>query len=46
MYYLVVTFSITYLKIHVHANTKTILWWLLAAHAVHFAVDPGGRASQ
>jgi MFS family permease len=40
MYYLVVTFSITYLKVHVHANTKTILWWLLAAHAVHFAVIP------
>jgi MFS family permease len=40
MYYLVVTFSITYLKIHVHANTKTILWWLLAAHAVHFAAIP------
>ncbi|BBZ71829.1 MFS transporter [Mycobacterium paraseoulense] len=40
MYYLVVTFSITYLKVHVHADTKTILWWLLAAHAVHFAVIP------
>ena len=40
MYYLVVTFSITYLKIHVHANTKAILWWLLAAHAVHFAAIP------
>ncbi|UXA05974.1 MHS family MFS transporter [Mycobacterium sp. SMC-2] len=40
MYYLVVTFSITYLKVHVRADTKTILWWLLAAHAVHFAVIP------
>ncbi len=40
MYYLVVTFSITYLKVYVHANTKTILWWLLAAHAVHFAAIP------
>ena len=40
MYYLVVTFSITYLKVHVHANTKAILWWLLAAHAVHMAVIP------
>lgn len=40
MYYLVVTFSITYLKVHVHANTKDILWWLLVAHAVHFAVIP------
>ena len=46
MYYLVVTFSITYLKVHVHANTKAILWWLLAAHAVHFVVIPlAGRLS-
>ena len=46
MYYLVVTFSITYLKVHVHANTKSILWWLLVAHAVHFAVIPlAGRLS-
>jgi MFS family permease len=40
MYYLVVTFSITYLKVHVHANTRAILWWLLVAHAVHFFVIP------
>ncbi|WP_306358470.1 MULTISPECIES: MFS transporter [unclassified Nocardia] len=40
MYYLVVTFSITYLKVQVGADTKVILWWLLAAHAVHFAVIP------
>jgi MFS family permease len=40
MYYLVVTFSITYLKVYVHTNTTTILWWLLAAHAVHFAAIP------
>jgi MFS family permease len=40
MYYLVVTFSITYLKVHVHADTKAILWWLLVAHAVHFVVIP------
>lgn len=46
MYYLVVTFSITYLKVHVHADTKTILWWLLAAHAAHFVVIPlAGRLS-
>ncbi|OBH09484.1 MFS transporter [Mycobacterium sp. E1747] len=46
MYYLVVTFSITYLKVHVHADTKTILWWLLVAHAVHFVVIPlAGRLS-
>lgn len=40
MYYLVVTFSITYLKVHVKADTKNILWWLLIAHAVHFLVIP------
>ena len=40
MYYLVVTFSITYLKLQVHADTRNILWWLLAAHAVHFIVIP------
>lgn len=34
------TFSITYLKVHVHADTKAILWWLLVAHAVHFLVIP------
>ncbi len=40
MYYLVVTFSITYLKTQVGADTSTILWYLLFAHAVHFAVIP------
>jgi MFS family permease len=40
MYYLVVTFSITYLKVQVHANTVAILRWLLVAHAVHFVVIP------
>ena len=40
MYYLVVTFSITYLKVQVGANTNSILWYLLVAHAVHFAVVP------
>ncbi|OBI43118.1 MFS transporter [Mycobacterium sp. E796] len=40
MYYLVVTFTITYLKVHVHTNTKAILSWLLIAHAVHFVVIP------
>lgn len=46
MYYLVVTFSITYLKVHVHTDTKTILWWLLVAHAVHFVIIPlAGRLS-
>ena len=40
MYYLVVTFSITYLKVHVHASTAAILRWLLAAHVVHFLVIP------
>ncbi|MBF6332839.1 MHS family MFS transporter [Nocardia transvalensis] len=46
MYYLVVTFSITYLKVHVKVDTSTILWWLLIAHAVHFVVIPlAGRLS-
>jgi MFS family permease len=46
MYYLVVTFSVTYLKVHVHANTVAILRWLLVAHAVHFVVIPiAGRLS-
>ncbi|WP_338836796.1 MFS transporter [Gordonia polyisoprenivorans] len=40
MYYLVVTFSITYLKVVVHADTELILWWMLVANAVHFAVIP------
>ena len=46
MYYLVVTFSITYLKVEVHADTSDILWWLLIAHAVHLVVIPlAGRAA-
>ncbi|MCV7290136.1 MHS family MFS transporter [Mycolicibacterium wolinskyi] len=46
MYYLVVTFSITYLKVQVGADTSDILWWLLAAHAVHFVAIPTvGRLS-
>ncbi|RAV15147.1 MFS transporter [Mycolicibacterium sp. GF69] len=46
MYYLVVTFSIVYLKTHVGADTGDILWWLLVAHAVHFVVIPQvGRLS-
>ncbi|ULE35132.1 MFS transporter [Mycobacterium sp. IDR2000157661] len=46
MYYLVVTFSIVYLKTEVGADTGDILWWLLVAHAVHFLVIPQvGRLS-
>ncbi|MGV0790379.1 MFS transporter [Mycolicibacterium sp. XJ1819] len=46
MYYLVVTFSIVYLKTHVGTDTSDILWYLLAAHAVHFVVIPQvGRLS-
>ncbi|MGH3676056.1 MAG: MFS transporter [Mycobacterium sp.] len=46
MYYLVVTFSITYLKQQVGADTSDILWWLLIAHAVHFlAIPQVGRLS-
>ncbi|HEY5852753.1 MAG TPA: MFS transporter [Aldersonia sp.] len=40
MYYLLVTFSITYLKIVVGTDTSTILWWMLVAHAVHFVAIP------
>ena len=40
MYYLVVTFSITYLKTQVHANTTAILAYLLVAHVVHFIAIP------
>lgn len=40
MYYLVVTFTITYLKVQVGADTSSILWYLLVAHLVHFAVVP------
>ena len=40
MYYLVVTFSITYLKVAVGADTSSILGWLLVAHAVHFVAIP------
>lgn len=40
MYYLVVTFTITYLKVRQDMATDDILWWLLAAHAVHFAAIP------
>ncbi|MGV0851192.1 MFS transporter [Mycolicibacterium phlei] len=40
MYYLVVTFSIVYLKTHVGVDTGSILWYLLAAHFIHFIVVP------
>jgi len=40
MYYLVVTFSITYLKVHAHVGTSSILWYLLVAHGVHLLVIP------
>ena len=40
MYYLVVIVSITYLKVEVGTDTSSILWYLLVAHAVHFAVIP------
>lgn len=46
MYYLVVTFSITYLKVQVHADTSDILWLLLIAHVAHFVAIPlAGRAA-
>ncbi|TXH20985.1 MAG: MFS transporter [Mycobacterium sp.] len=40
MYYLVVTFSITYLKVHAGVSTSLILWYLLVAHAVHLVAIP------
>ncbi len=46
LYYLVVTFSITYLKIVVKTDTSHILLLLLIAHAVHFlAIPQVGRLS-
>ncbi|MEV8251761.1 MFS transporter [Microbacterium sp. NPDC076768] len=40
LYYLVVTFSITYLKVIVDIDTSRILMLLLVAHAIHFVVVP------
>ncbi|GAB3708654.1 MFS transporter [Mariniluteicoccus flavus] len=40
MYYLVVTFSITYLKVQLKLDTSRILLLLLLAHAIHFCVVP------
>ncbi|WP_427006625.1 MFS transporter [Pseudarthrobacter sp. H2] len=40
LYYLVVTFSITYLKVVVQTDTSRILLLLLAAHAIHFVAVP------
>ena len=46
LYYLVVTFSITYLKTVVQTDTSRILLLLLVAHFVHFcAVPMAGRLS-
>ncbi|SBS70037.1 MFS transporter [uncultured Microbacterium sp.] len=40
MYYLVVTFSITYLKLALEMDTTAILSWLVIAHIVHMIVVP------
>lgn len=40
LYYIVVTFSITYLKVVVHTDTAKILLLLLVAHAIEFCVIP------
>ncbi|OYO24469.1 MFS transporter [Enemella dayhoffiae] len=40
MYYLVVTFSITYLKVQLKMDTSRILLLLLIAHAIHFCLVP------
>jgi MFS family permease len=44
MYYLVVTFSITYLKVHAGVATSSILWYLLIAHTVHLIAIPTAGA--
>lgn len=40
MYYLVVTFSITYLAVALEVDTAQILGWLAIAHIVHMLVIP------
>jgi MFS family permease len=40
LYYLVVTFSITYLKVVVETDTSRILLLLLIAHFIHFCTVP------
>ena len=40
LYYLVVTFSITYLKVIVQTDTSRILLLLLVAHFIHFCAIP------
>jgi MFS family permease len=40
MYYLVVTFSITYLRVYLEMDVAAILTWLLIAHVVHMIVVP------
>ena len=40
LYYLVVTFSITYLKVIVQTDTSRILLLLLIAHFIHFCAIP------
>ena len=46
MYYLVATFTVTYLAVVAHVGTGKILWYMLIAHAVHFAAIPlAGRLS-
>ncbi|MET9030943.1 MFS transporter [Nocardia sp. NPDC004168] len=46
LYYVAVTFSITYLSTHMHKNTSIILLLILGAHAVHAASLPAfGRLS-
>lgn len=40
LYYMVVTFSITYLSVWVEMDTSSILGLILLAHALHFIVMP------
>ncbi|WP_276523847.1 hypothetical protein [Burkholderia multivorans] len=40
LYYMVVTFSLTYLKLVVGADTTRILKLMFAANAIHFFFNP------
>ena len=40
LYYMVVTFSISYLKLVVHKDTSQILLLMFGAHLIHFFIIP------
>lgn len=46
LYYLVATFSVTYLAVVADIGTERILWYMLISHSVHFVLVPlAGRLS-